>query len=307
MKHKNRIARHSAISAECNKSHVLIRCKFEHHPSLKTVCICDQRVTPSTHLGISPILNPTSLLHQFQGQNFDHEIVFNPARPTFVLFLILRVAELPTAVNFFHRLPSVSMTSFKVVFLGEGRVGKTSIGRRWAEDRFDQTTRSTVAAAFFQKSTTTKDGRTINIMLWDTAGQEEYHSLAPIYYKDAHAALLVFSCIDQGSFDCMIQWKNELVSSRGEDIKLVVVANKIDVTKDRCIKSEQGEGIAQTINAQYFEVSAKTGQGIDLLFAHVAEILSKLPTSSPALARRSSRVGLQVVNGEEQPKGKVCC
>jgi small GTP-binding protein len=199
------------------------------------------------------------------------------------------------------------MTSFKVVFLGEGRVGKTSIGRRWAENRFDQTTRSTVAAAFFQKSMTTRDGKTINIMLWDTAGKEEYHSLAPIYYKDAHAAILVFSCIDQRSFDRMIQWKNELISSRGEDIKLVVVANKIDATKDRCIKTEQGEGIAGTIKAQYFEVSAKTGQGIDLLFAHVTDILSKIPTAGTALTKRSSRVGLQVVNGEEQPKAKGCC
>jgi GTPase SAR1 family protein len=125
--------------------------------------------------------------------------------------------------------------------------------------------------------------------------------------RTSYAAILVFSCIDQRSFDRMIQWKNELISSRGEDIKLIVVANKIDATKDRCIKTEQGEAIAGTIKAQYFEVSAKTGQGIDLLFAHVTDLLSKIPSSGPSLAKRSSRVGLQVVNGEEQPKAKGCC
>jgi small GTP-binding protein len=199
------------------------------------------------------------------------------------------------------------MSTFKVVFLGEGRVGKTSIGRRWAENRFDQTTRSTVAAAFFQKSVTTRDGKTLNVMLWDTAGQEEYHSLAPIYYKDAHAALLVFSVVDQRSLDRMIQWKNELISSRGEDIKLVVVANKVDMVKDRCIKSEQGESIASANHAEYFEVSAKTGQGIDLLFAHVAEILAALPVQGTPVAKRSGRVGLQVVSGEDAPEEKGCC
>jgi GTPase SAR1 family protein len=64
------------------------------------------------------------------------------------------------------------MSTFKVVSLGEGRVGKTSIGHRWSEDRFEQTTRSTVSAAFFQKTVTTKSGRAINIMLWDRAGQD---------------------------------------------------------------------------------------------------------------------------------------
>jgi small GTP-binding protein len=209
-------------------------------------------------------------------------------------------------VQLFHAI-SDCMSTFKVVFLGEGRVGKTSIGRRWAENKFEQTTRSTVAAAFFQKSVQVKDGRMLNIMLWDTAGQEEFHSLAPIYYKDAHAAILAFSVVDQRSFDRMVQWKNELISSRGENIKLVVVGNKIDMTKDRCIKPEQGEAIAEANRAKYFEVSAKTGQGVDLLFAHVAELLASLPTQTQSLAKRSSKVGLQVVNGEDQPPQKGCC
>jgi small GTP-binding protein len=201
------------------------------------------------------------------------------------------------------------MAAFKIVFLGEGRVGKTSIGRRWSEDRFDPGTRSTVAAAFFQKNVTTKNGKSINIMLWDTAGQEEFHSLAPIYYKDAHAALLVFSVVDRTSYDRMVQWRNELFSSRREDIKFVVVGNKIDL-KDRVIETKMGEQFARENNAHYFEVSAKTGQGIDLLFVHVAELLAKLPVpAGPSLAtKRSSKVGIQVVNGEENtaPKNGCC-
>jgi 50S ribosomal subunit-associated GTPase HflX len=105
----------------------------------------------------------------------------------------------------------------------------------------------------------------------------------------------------------MVQWKNQLVSSRGEDIKIVVVANKIDVPKERCIKTEQGEAIAAANRAQYFEVSAKTGQGIDLLFAHLTELLAGLPVQTKTIATRSSRVGLQVVNGEEAPKKNGCC
>jgi small GTP-binding protein len=200
------------------------------------------------------------------------------------------------------------MSTFKVVFLGEGRAGKTSIGRRWSEDRFEQTTRSTVAAAFFQKTVTTKTGRAITIMLWDTAGQEEFHCLAPIYYKDAHAALLVYSVADQASFDRIIQWRNEVISSRGEDIRIVVAANKLDL-KNRVITAEQGEQFARANNAQYFEVSAKTGQGIELLFAHVAELLAAIPPdaeTSMSIKRRKSKVTLQVVDGYERRKGGCC-
>lgn len=198
--------------------------------------------------------------------------------------------------------------SFKVVFLGEGRVGKTSIGKRWAEDKFEQTTRSTVAAAFFQKTMNTKDGKTLNIQLWDTAGQEEFKSLAPIYYKDSQAAILVYSCTDQASFEKMQAWMKELIMSRGENIKIVIVANKIDLVKDRCVSTEQGERYAQSVKAQHFEVSAKTGQGIDLLFFHVAELLASLPEKvKMAATKRPGKVCLQVVNGEEAEKKKGCC
>lgn len=197
--------------------------------------------------------------------------------------------------------------SYKVVFLGEGRVGKTSVGKRWAEDKFDQTTRSTVAAAYFHKTTTTKAGKSISIQLWDTAGQEEFKSLAPIYYKDSHAAILVYSCIDQASFDKMVSWRNELIMSRGEDIKIVIVANKIDLVKDRCISTEQGEQYAKSVKAQHFEVSAKTGQGIDLLFYHVAELLASLPERAKPASKRHGKVCLQVLNGDEAEKKKEGC
>jgi small GTP-binding protein len=197
---------------------------------------------------------------------------------------------------------------FKVVFLGEGRVGKTSIGKRWAEDTFDSGTRSTVAAGCFEKSVTAKDGRIFKIVLMDTAGQEEYHSLAPIYYKDAHAALLVFSIIDEAGFQRMQQWRNELISSRGADIKIIVVGNKLDMAKSRVVQTATAEQFATTIGSQYFEVSAKSGQGIDLLFAHLAEVLAKLPQQPSGPPKRATKMGLQIVNGEEdeQPKGGCC-
>ena len=190
--------------------------------------------------------------------------------------------------------------SYKVVLLGEGRVGKSSIGNKWQNGTFDPQRRSTVAAAFFQKSMMV-NGKTIDIVLWDTAGQEEYHSLAPIYFKDAQAAILVYSVTDSTSFDRMMQWKNELVMSRGENIKLIIAANKIDMVSQRVISPQQGSDFAKKVGCQIFEVSAKTGEGIDFLFQALAKTLSEIPQKNHG-ARRQGKVGLQVINGEDEVK-----
>ena len=193
----------------------------------------------------------------------------------------------------------------KVVFLGEGRVGKTSIGKRWVEGKFDSGTRSTVSAAFFQK-TVQYSTRSFDIQLWDTAGQEEFHSLAPIYYKDAQAAILVFSVTDSKSFERMQQWKKELNASRGDTIKIIICGNKIDLPSQRCVKTEDGEKIAKDFGSQYFEVSAKTGEGIDNMFMHLAEILSTIPLTNSGPTRRS-HTSLQVVDAVEKDNSKGGC
>ena len=193
--------------------------------------------------------------------------------------------------------------SYKVVLLGEGRVGKSSIGNKWQNGTFDPQRRSTVAAAFFQKSVIV-GGKTIEIVLWDTAGQEEYHSLAPIYFKDAQAAILVYSVTDSTSFDRMMQWKNELVMSRGENIKLVIAANKIDLVSQRVISSQQGVEFATKVGCPIFEVSAKTGEGIEMLFASLAKILSEIPLQKNNVGKRHGKVGLQVINGDDEVEEK---
>jgi Ras-related protein Rab-21 len=196
--------------------------------------------------------------------------------------------------------------SYKVVFLGEGRVGKTSIGKRWVEGKFESGLRSTINAAFFQK-TVQFGTKSFEIQLWDTAGQEEFHSLAPIYYKDAQAAILVYSVTDVKSFERMQQWKKELSASRGDSIKIVICGNKIDLRSQRCVKQEDAETVARQFGAKHFEVSAKTGEGIELMFLHLTELLSKIPLANTGPTRRS-HASLQVIDAvENEQKSEGCC
>ena len=80
----------------------------------------------------------------------------------------------------------------KVVMVGESGVGKTCIISRYIEDKFDPHCVTSLSTQFFRKIVTFSDGRKVTLDLYDTAGQEKYRSLIPLYTKDAHIILLIY-------------------------------------------------------------------------------------------------------------------
>jgi small GTP-binding protein len=191
------------------------------------------------------------------------------------------------------------MRSYKLVLLGEGRVGKSSIGIKYTQGTFDPARPPTVQAAFFTKKVETSKGF-VELSLWDTAGQEEYHAVAPIYYKNSHAALLVYSVVNETSFDRMRHWNQELHQILGSSVKIFVVANKIDLP-GRITTSSQGVQYANSIGCRHFEVSAKTGEGLDLLFRCVAEsLVEESQAGEKAAAKKPPRKGSLLIIGEKE-------
>jgi Ras-related protein Rab-21 len=112
----------------------------------------------------------------------------------------------------------MASNSYKVVLLGEGRVGKTSLVLRFCRDTFVDGQPPTIQASCLERALRLGD-KTVNLVVWDTAGQERFHALGPIYYRDADAALLVFDITDTDSFKRVQGWVRELrkmVSAAGE-------------------------------------------------------------------------------------------
>jgi small GTP-binding protein len=160
---------------------------------------------------------------------------------------------------------------YKVVLLGDSWVGKSSIIVRFTEGKFDPNCQATVRAGVSTKKLPI-GRRSITLNIWDTAGQEVYHSLAPIYCKGAHAALLVYSVTDDGSFQRARDWNQELHHAIGDDVKVYVVANKIDL-EPRIVSSDRGCQFADSIGCKHFPVSAKTGDGVEMLFQFIGQDL----------------------------------
>jgi small GTP-binding protein len=157
--------------------------------------------------------------------------------------------------------------SVKVVFLGESGSGKTSIINRYIDRAFSPLTSPTIGC-FGRTVPYEYKGQTINLNIWDTAGQEIYRSLTPMYYRNANVAVVVFDVTNRGSFDQVSGWVAELLANIGTII-LIICGNKADLSKQRVVNELDAAALAQSSSALYLETSALTGYGLDGLFQTV--------------------------------------
>lgn len=162
-------------------------------------------------------------------------------------------------------MASRSSKQFKVVLLGEGCVGKTSLVLRYCEGKFNDKHITTLQASFLNKKLNV-GGKRVNLSIWDTAGQERFHALGPIYYRDSNGAILVYDITDEDSFAKVKNWVKELRKMLGEDICLCIAGNKIDLEKNRHVSHEEAEEYARQVNAKHINTSAKLNRGIDEVF-----------------------------------------
>jgi small GTP-binding protein len=157
---------------------------------------------------------------------------------------------------------------FKVVVVGEGGVGKTSLILRYTQDRFLGEYITTIGTNFAVK-TLNIDGQQMKLQLWDLGGQAQFMRIRSFYYPGARAAVVVYSIADRNSFEVVPKWTKEVRNICG-DIPLTLLGNKIDLDSDRLVRKEEGVGQASQINAEFFETSAKTGELINGAFTSIA-------------------------------------
>lgn len=162
----------------------------------------------------------------------------------------------------------------KIVILGHTGVGKTSLVNQYVRGTFTGTTQATIGAAFMKKDVV-MEGHRLIFQLWDTAGQERFRAMAPMYYRGAHAAILVFDVTSPDTLQKISGWVEELQNHANEDIVMVLAANKSDLPTEegKSVSPSEAGAFADQIPAKLFETSAKSGQGISELFTHVAEKL----------------------------------
>ncbi|XP_074115539.1 RAS oncogene family member Rab21 [Cotesia typhae] len=211
-------------------------------------------------------------------------------------------------------LNSGSGYNFKVVLLGEGCVGKTSVALRYVEDKFNDKHLTTVQASFLNKKLNINSKR-VNLAIWDTAGQEKFHALGPIYYRMSNGAILVYDITDEDTFQKVKSWVKELKKMLGDDVCLAIAGNKVDLEKDRNVSIEEAEEYAKQVGAVHFHTSAKQNRNIEEMFldltkrmmAHADEIEQKKSSLSRVNSNRRNVVVVEDDVEQTQSTRSSCC
>ena len=161
------------------------------------------------------------------------------------------------------------MKEFKVIFLGESGIGtKTSLIERIVENTFCENIYSTIGINSRHIKIKTNFGE-IELILIDTAGQERFRSIIENYikHKDIHCIILGYDITNKNSFESIKKdWYGFVKDNMVGEISLVyLIGNKIDLIEERVVSDEEGISLANDLNMKYFGVSAKTGEGVDIL------------------------------------------
>jgi len=175
------------------------------------------------------------------------------------------------------RLDSGGIYKFKFIIVGDKAVGKSSIVRRFVEDKFALDYRSTLGLNVLSHSTSFY-GNEVYFSLWDLGGQAYFKRFRKTYYMGTQAAFIVFDVCERETFTNVKKWYEELKEFLGnKNIPIIVVGNKIDLSDQRSVKYKEGMILVDELSQQnidsdfsYIETSALTGENIEVAFSLIA-------------------------------------
>ena len=209
----------------------------------------------------------------------------------------------PTTSIVFHRKnPSMIVSddelAFRVVLIGDSSVGKTCIVNRFVNNQFREDELNTIGA-MYENYKERRNGSEVSLQIWDTAGQEKFKSLGPVYYRDAAAAILVFDLTNRQSFDNVSDWLKSFRTAAGDNALVVLVGNKNDLIVGDAAIETQASDWATEKGFKFFSTSAKTGNGIVELFSFLIDTL--------AASRNEFAMNVPRLVDERDLKKDACC
>jgi len=206
----------------------------------------------------------------------------------------------------------IPRSKYKLVFLGDEAVGKTSIITRFMYDTFDNSYKVTIGIDFVSKTMYLED-RIVRLQLWDTAGQERFRSLIPSYIRDSSIAIVVYDITSRQSFLNTDQWIDDVRTERGTDVVIMLVGNKTDLDEKRQVSTQEAEAKAKQYEVMFIETSAKAGFNVKQLFRKLAlslpgesQVTSQeqgAPVQVPLTAKPNN---IQLEKTQEPPKSAMC-
>ena len=203
----------------------------------------------------------------------------------------------------------------KYVIIGDSGVGKSNILLQYINGKFSDDFKATVGVEFGAKNIEI-NSRIYRIQIWDTAGQENFRSIARAYYKNSICACIVYDITNRNSFNSVQSWIDDCTKQTPKSILLLLIGNKNDLNDRREGQYEEGAEFAKKRNMIFLETSAKTGNNIDNIFERsVKQIDQNILDNKYDLDNENCgiRKGLRTesfvlsVEKSKEKKKKKCC
>ncbi|CAL5975706.1 Rab11 [Hexamita inflata] len=191
--------------------------------------------------------------------------------------------------------------TIKTALIGDSAVGKTSFVRRMSKNQFHQSEVSTIGMDIYQCTIKTDANESVQIIMYDTAGQERFRALAPSSIKSADLVLLMFDVSKKQTYESITTYWNEIVNKNSADSQKLLVGNKADLDNIREVSKDECISYAQDNNMTYCEISCRTGEFIGDLIKEIV----KCRRSKTYLETRTDVFSIAEVDKQKKPKS--CC
>ncbi|OWF43246.1 EF-hand calcium-binding domain-containing protein 4A [Mizuhopecten yessoensis] len=168
-----------------------------------------------------------------------------------------------------------SQRVFKVVFVGDSGVGKSSFIHRFCNNTFNPSFSATIGVDFQVKMIQLKD-TVIVLQLWDTAGQERFRSITKQYFRKADGVVIMYDVTSETSFINVRNWMTSIKENVNDNTVIEILGNKTDMTEGddkRVVRMNDGKKLALEYEALFFECSAKSGTNVQESMAAMADLL----------------------------------
>ena len=194
--------------------------------------------------------------------------------------------------------------------MGDSGVGKTTLIHSFVSNEFCENFKATIGADFSSK-TVTIDGVEIDLQIWDTAGEERFHSVGAAFYRGTDACLLVYDITLAETFKRVSIWLDDLLSKAGianlDTFPLMLFGNKCDLGTERAVPVTEAQAWADSKKCGFFEVSAKTQENVEKGFQEVLKKFLRYHENNS----QSPQLGFKIQPTEpvqaEEKKKKGCC
>lgn len=187
----------------------------------------------------------------------------------------------------------------KIIIVGAAAVGKTAIVSDITNDDKNKDIYQPTVGACYTSRCISVEGNELRLLIWDTAGQEKYHTLVPMYYRGAAVALIVYAVDDPESLREVNFWADSINQVLDPPPAFVLVGNKIDLERE--VESSAASEIAQAIGAHYVEVSALENEGIDILVSKIGSLALEAAKGNQLVEQETVQIKTTV------KKKKGCC